>query len=92
MNVMWIKWTDAVTSAEAGWTTKEDALTTAASPLPIMHTVGFVLHHDDNQIAITDSVGDDEFGQVTKIPMSMIIEYDYLRRKNNEKTIDMPLI
>jgi hypothetical protein len=83
MNMIWIKWTDAVTSAEAGWTTKDDALATASSPLPIMYTIGYVLHHDDNHIAITDSVGDDEFGQVTKIPMSMILEYDYLRRKED---------
>jgi hypothetical protein len=92
MRIAWIKWTDAITSAEPGWTTREEALQAASSPLPIMYTVGYILHNDDSHIALTDSVGDDEFGQVTKIPKSMIVEYDYLRRENDEETIDIPLI
>jgi len=92
MKMIWIVWTDAITSSEAGWTTKEDAMLQAMAPLPIMYTIGYVLHNDEDQIALTDSVGDDEFGQVTKIPKSMIVEYGYLRREINEETIDIPII
>ena len=92
MRMAWIKWTDAITSSEAGWTSREDALMTASSALPIMYTIGYVLHNDESHIALTDSVGDDEFGQVTKIPKSMILEYDYLRKENDEETIDIPII
>jgi len=91
MRMAWVIWTDAITSAEAGWTTKEDAMLVALAPLPIMNTIGYVLHDDEDKIALTDSVGDDEFGQVTKIPKSMIIEYGYLRREMNEEIIDNPL-
>ncbi len=89
MRIAWIKWTDAITSAEPGWTSKEDAMATASSPLPIMYSVGYILHNDEGHIALTDSVGDEEFGQITKIPKSMILEFDYLKREQNEKTIDI---
>jgi hypothetical protein len=91
MRMAWVIWTDAITSAEPGWTTKEDAMLLATAPLPIMNTIGYVLHDDADKIALTDSVGDDEFGQVTKIPKSMIVEYGYLRRETNEEIIDTPL-
>ena len=91
MRMAWIKWTDAITSAEAGWTTKEEAMLTASAPLPVMYTIGYVLHDDESHVALTDSVGDDEFGQVTKIPRSMILEYAYLRREINDETIDIPI-
>ena len=92
MRMAWVKWTDAITSAEAGWTSKEDAMAAATAPLPIMETIGFVLHEDESHIALTDSVGDDEFGQVTKIPNSMIIDLDFLRRENDEETLDIPIL
>ena len=91
MRMIWIKWTDAITSAEPGWTTAEAAMEQAIAPLPVMHTIGYVLHDDEDKIALTDSVGDDEFGQVTKIPKSMIVEYGYLRR-DDATDFDIPII
>jgi hypothetical protein len=81
-----ILWQDAVTSSEPGWTTKEEALHTASIPPPTMETVGYVIHNCENWIAVTDSVGEDEFSQVTKIPKSLIKEIIYLndRRKDEE--------
>jgi len=79
-----IRWQDAVTSSEAGWTTKEDAFSTAESAPPHMSTVGYILYENDDWISLTDSIGGDEFGQVTKIPTSMIIEKHTLVEKPNE--------
>ncbi len=73
MRIVKIQWTDAVTSAEPGWTTKEDAMVSATTKPPEMTSVGFVLHENDKWISLSDSVGDDEFGQVTKIPKVIII-------------------
>jgi hypothetical protein len=73
MKIVKIQWTDAVTSAEPGWTTKDDAMASAISEPPQMTSVGFVLHENNKWISLSDSVGDDEFGQVTKIPKAMII-------------------
>jgi hypothetical protein len=92
MRMAWIKWKDAITSAEPGWTSKDEAMATATSPLPIMYTIGYVLHQDESHVAVTDSVGDDEFGQVTKIPQTMILEFDFLRRENDENTLDIAML
>lgn len=80
-----LRWHDAVTSAEPGWTTKEDAFSTAETSPPIMNSVGYVMFENDEWIAITDSVGGDEFGQITKIPKTMIIEKYILVEKPNEE-------
>ena len=72
-------WEDAITSAEAGWTAASEAMEVATAPLPKMVTVGFVLHDNENWIALTDSVGHDEFGQVTKIPKQLIVSISTLR-------------
>ena len=82
MEMIHIVWTDAVTSSEAGWTTKEEAMATATSSPPKMETIGFVLHENKEWISLTDSVGGDEFGQITKIPKSMIIDLKYLVKED----------
>ena len=64
MDMVHIVWTDAVTSAEAGW------------------TIGFVLHENTEWISLTDSVGGDEFGQITKIPKSMIVDLVHLMKED----------
>lgn len=82
MQLVHILWTDAITSAEAGWITKEEALTIASSSLPQMETVGFVLYENNEWISVTDSMGGDEFGQINKIPMSMVIKMTYLTKED----------
>jgi hypothetical protein len=87
-----ITWEDAVTSAEAGWTTREDAIAVAEAKPPCMNSIGFVLFENDEWISITDSVGDDEFGQVTKIPKSLIISIIRLGdRRQDESNEDNTL-
>ena len=66
-------WEDAITSTEASWTSASEAMEVATSALPIMWTVGYVLHDSEGWISLTDSVGEDEFGQVTKIPKKLIL-------------------
>ena len=80
-----IRWQDAVTSVEPGWTSKDDALGIAESSPPRMSSIGYVLFENDEWLSITDSIGGDEFGQVTKIPKVMIIEKHILVKKPNEQ-------
>tara|TARA_R100000458_G_C8057126_1_gene101724 strand:- start:19 stop:318 length:300 start_codon:yes stop_codon:yes gene_type:complete len=85
-SMVMVIWEDAITSAEPGWTTKEDALTLAEADLPCMTSIGFVLFENNDWISITDSVGEDEFGQVTKIPKSLCLSIVRLGdRKLEEK-------
>ena len=82
-----ILWEDAVTSSEPGWTTKVDAMETATTMPPQMYSVGYVLHDCPDWISITDSVGGDEFGQVTKIPKKMIISMAFLKEISNDEMV-----
>ena len=59
--------------AGAGWTEKDEAMEVATSCLPVMSTVGWCIHHCRSHIALTDSWGDNEYGQVTKIPMGNVV-------------------
>jgi hypothetical protein len=72
MFIVQITWQDAETYGDSGWLSLEDAHEAAAKAPPMMQSVGIVLHNDDNYIAITDSMGPNETGHVTKIPKSMI--------------------
>ena len=77
-----ICWEDAITSTEASWTSASEAMEVATSALPIMWTVGYVLHNSEGWISLTDSVGEDEFGQVTKIPKQLILSITALEENH----------
>lgn len=71
-----VTWVDAMTVGGAEWLGKEEAKTSAKEPLPMMLTVGFVLHNDDEQISLTATIGPCETAQVNKIPKRMIIKIE----------------
>lgn len=74
-----VNWVDAETSGDCGWMDLTEALTDAILPPPIMRTVGYLLADEDEHIALTDSLGTEECGHVTKIPKKMIRKYHELR-------------
>lgn len=71
-----VTWVDAMTIGGAGWLEKDEAKANAKEPLPIMLTVGFVLHNDEEQISITSTIGPGETAQVNKIPKRMIVSIE----------------
>jgi hypothetical protein len=87
--IVQITWTDAVTSAEAGWTAKEEGDSIAREEIPIMKTVGYLIYVGTDWYSLTDSVGMNEYGQITKIPKSMVIDIKELNydEKNNRSTL-----
>ena len=80
-----VLWEDAITSAEPGWTVLDEGIKDAETPPPVMNTVGFCLYEGDSYIALTDSLGSDECGQVTKIPKAMIKELNILKGERDEE-------
>lgn len=80
-----ISWIDAVTIGGEGWLDRNKALNYAKDPLPIMVTVGFILHEDADHFAVTNTVGPDETAQVNKIPKRMIVEIQYLNYGRTEE-------
>lgn len=71
-----VLWIDAITIGGSGWTEKDEAKAQAKEPLPMMLTVGFVLHNDDEQISLTSTIGPHETAQVNKIPKRMIVRVE----------------
>jgi len=55
---------------------KDEAKSSAKDKLPIMLTVGFVLHDDDKQISLTSTIGPSETAQVNKIPKRMVMKIE----------------
>ena len=78
-----INWKDAETFGDSGWTTLTEAKTAAAIAPPIMSSVGWVLHSDENYIAITSDLGPEECGHLTKIPLEMVVSIVELKETYN---------
>lgn len=71
-----VTWVDAMTIGGSGWIEKDEAKANAKEPLPMMLTVGFVLHNDEEQISLTSTIGPGETAQVNKIPKRMIVRIE----------------
>tara|TARA_R110000824_G_scaffold96585_1_gene231183 strand:+ start:4769 stop:5071 length:303 start_codon:yes stop_codon:yes gene_type:complete len=83
IEIVQIVWTDAVTSAEAGWTSREEGDSIAREEIPMMSTVGYLIYEGTDWYSLTDSIGSNEYGQITKIPKSMVISI--ARMENNDE-------
>ena len=73
-----IVWKDAESQGGPTWEDRVEMLEFAQRPLTTVHTVGLLLHADDEQIAITDTLTTDQMGGVTKIPRGWIERIEYL--------------
>ena len=79
-DVIIIRWIDAVTQGDCNWQDLEETSEDAQSKPPEMTTVGVVLASKETHISVTDSIGEDECGHMTKIPLGMIREIRLLER------------
>ena len=79
-----IWWHDAETCGGPGWVDRDDADEYIFSSLPIIKSVGFLCAITDTHYSITDNVGHNQIGGVTKIPLGMIKDIYYLERTNND--------
>ena len=79
-----IWWHDAETCGGPGWVDRDDSDEYIFSSLPIIKSVGFLCAITDTHYSITDNVGHNQIGGVTKIPLGMIKDIYYLERTNND--------
>ena len=77
-------WYDAETCGGPGWVDRDDADDYIYGDLPIIKSIGFLCAITDTHYAITDSVGHNQIGGVTKIPLGMVKEVYYLERTGND--------
>lgn len=73
-----IVWKDAESQGGPTWEDRAEMMEFAQRPLTTVHTVGLLLHVDDEQVAITDTLTTDQMGGVTKIPRGWIEKIEYL--------------
>ena len=73
-----IRWKDAESQGGPGWEDCEEMLEFARRPLTTVHTVGLLVHADEEQIAVTDTMTTDQMGGITKIPRGWIEKIEYL--------------
>ena len=71
-DIVLVEWVDAEEKCEAGWNDIKEMLAYAKKPCTIMGSVGFVVHRDDNHIALLSSIGPDECSTVEKIPTTFV--------------------
>ena len=70
-----VTWTDAQTVGDSSWSNLDESLEEALTPPPIIVTIGFVLCDCETHISLTETIGPQECGHVTKIPKGMIVEH-----------------
>jgi len=75
-----ISWIDAETCGDSGWIKLDEAIEEANTPPPVMKSVGWVLYQDDKYVAVTSDLGPEDCGQITKIPIPMVINIEYINK------------
>ena len=70
---MYLEWIDAQTTGGSEWRDPDETKQAAKAKLPVMNTVGYVIHEDEYQCALVACVGPAEYSQVHKIPKCMVI-------------------
>ena len=87
-----VKWKDAESQGGPSWEDSQEMLEFARKPLVIVHTVGHLIHADEEKLAITDTVSGDQMGGVSKIPRMWIIEMVELEpRRESESDSSMTI-
>ena len=79
-----IWWDDAETCGGPGWVDRDDANDYIYGDLPTIKSIGFLCAITDTHYSITDNVGHNQIGGVTKIPIGMVKEVYYLERTNDD--------
>ena len=78
LRMVMVVWKDAESQGGPTWEDTDEMLDFARRPLSPVTTVGLLLHLDDEQIAITDTVAMDQTGGVTKIPRAWVERFEVL--------------
>ena len=81
-----VKWKDAEEHGEIGWNTLKDQLKYAKKPCPIMHSVGYCVHRNDDHISLLSSIGEKESSSIEKIPIAFVMEIAILNKSTSTST------
>lgn len=76
--IIYLVWVDAQTIGGSEWMELSETKRYCKSKLPIMHTVGFLVHEDSDQYVVASTVGPAETSQIHKIPKCMVMKSERL--------------
>ena len=74
-----VVWIDAEEHGEIGWNDLKAMLKRAKKPCPVMNSVGYEVHRDDDHISLLSTIGPDECSTLEKIPTGFIRSITVLR-------------
>ena len=85
LRILEVVWVDAQEVGTVGWNDLDDILTEASKPCPIMHSVGYLVHEDEDQINLISTVGPSECSSLEKIPRGWVKRENVLREGKSLK-------
>jgi len=85
-----VEWLDAEEGGEVGWNSTKEMLKIAKKALPLMHTIGYLVHDGEDHIALLSTFHPDCCSTVEKIPRGMILKISYLVSEPDEATPQTP--
>jgi len=80
LTIIEVVWVDAQEVGQIGWNDLSDILTESRNPCPIMHSVGYLVRSDKEQISLVRTLGDDQCSTLEKIPKGWVKAERTLRK------------
>jgi hypothetical protein len=80
-----VRWKDAEEHGEIGWNTLKDQLQYAKKPCPIMRSIGYCVHRNEDHISLLSSIGEKESSSIEKIPIAFVLEIAILKKTTMKK-------
>lgn len=81
---VYVVWEDIETRGSGNdWSDPDDLEDWVTEKCPIFHTVGSLIHEDDNYIIVAETLGEHDCSSMTKIPKGCIKRMDFLTIERN---------
>lgn len=81
-----VEWVDAEEYGSVGWNDIKEVLAYAKKPCPQMRSVGWVVHEDDDHIALLSTLGTKECSTLEKIPKAFLCKVTPLEECQTKPT------
>jgi len=72
LTIIEVVWVDAQEVGQVGWNDLNDVLTESENPCPIMHSIGYLVWSDKEQISLVRTLGEDQCSTLEKIPRGWV--------------------
>lgn len=85
-----VEWFDAEEIGEVGWNNTKEMLKQAKKPLPLMHSLGYLVYDGEEHIALLSTIHPECCSTVEKISKGMILKITYLISKPGKAAPETP--